>query len=515
MKKALLLSLSLIAFFGCYGQNNIKFSAAVAYTIGPPTFKPMSTGSRVAIDTTTYIWYESLDPNTNTWISKGYWIQEVVGCANPASAPGKHQSIYVTNQCATPQLFKWNGSAWVEIAGAGTDYTAGAGIDITGSVISNTGDLSNTNEIQNLSLSGQSLSISGGTGATLPIVDVVAGAGIGVSKVAGVATVTNTNAELWTDGGAWLYPTTTGDNAVIGSATQLNSAYKLQITGGIYSKGAGLTSATRNFSGYDSAGDEIFYVSNNGAMNAGKVTTTFATDASFFPIQVNSGIINFQNNAVNIFSSAGAFSGELSCLGTGLWGNVRGVNFIVKSKNSNASSAYKGAYFSARIGSAAGRAASLIGVQADAWTDDATGGTVGEIAGFKNELLGVTSAGVTATGLFGIKLSDILNTGTITSTYGVYVGDVTTGTQTNKAFSIYSSDANALNYFSGVTGVGTSAPNASAKLEIASTTSGVLFPRMTTTQRDAIASPADGLVLYNSTTNKLQVRAAGAWSDLH
>ncbi len=515
MKKTLIFFLLLIALSAFAQPNNIKFSAGVSYTIGPPTFKPMSTGSRVAIDTVTYIWYESLDPNTNTWISKGYWIQEIVGCANPAASPDKHQSIYVTNQCSPSQFFKWTGAAWVEIAGGAT-YTAGTGIDISGAdVISNTGDLSSTNELQNLSLSGQALSISGGTGATLPIIDVVAGAGIGVSKTGGVATITNTNADIWTDGGAWLYPTTTSDNAVIGSATQLSSAYKLQVQGGIYSKGAGATSATRNFSAYDSAGDEIFYVANNGAMNAGRVTTNFATDASFFPIQVNSGIINFQNNAVNVFSSAGAFSGELSCLGTGLWGNVRGVNFIVKSKNTNASSAYKGAYFSARIGSAAGRAASLIGVQADAWTDDATGGTVGEIAGFKNELLGVTSAGVTATSVFGIKLSDILNTGTITNTYGVYVGDVTTGTQTNKAFTLYASDANALNYFAGVTGIGTSAPNASAKLEIASTTSGLLFPRMTTAQRDAIASPADGLVLYNSTTNKLQVRAAGAWADLH
>jgi hypothetical protein len=52
-------------------------------------------------------------------------------------------------------------------------------------------------------------------------------------------------------------------------------------------------------------------------------------------------------------------------------------------------------------------------------------------------------------------------------------------------------------------------------LEVTSTTGGVLFPRMTTVQRDAISSPANGLVLYNTTTNKLQVRAAGVWVDLH
>jgi hypothetical protein len=73
----------------------------------------------------------------------------------------------------------------------------------------------------------------------------------------------------------------------------------------------------------------------------------------------------------------------------------------------------------------------------------------------------------------------------------------------------------AATFRSGSVGIGTSAPNASAALDVTSTTQGVLFPRMTTTQRNAISSPADGLVIYNTTDNKLQVRAAGAWVDLH
>jgi len=73
----------------------------------------------------------------------------------------------------------------------------------------------------------------------------------------------------------------------------------------------------------------------------------------------------------------------------------------------------------------------------------------------------------------------------------------------------------AQNYFAGKVGIGNITPAASAALDVTSTTAGVLFPRMTETQRDAIASPADGLVLYNTTTNKLQVRAGGAWVDLH
>ena len=42
-------------------------------------------------------------------------------------------------------------------------------------------------------------------------------------------------------------------------------------------------------------------------------------------------------------------------------------------------------------------------------------------------------------------------------------------------------------------------PNSSAKLQVDSTTQGFLPPRMTTTQRNAIATPAEGLMVYDTT----------------
>ena len=47
-------------------------------------------------------------------------------------------------------------------------------------------------------------------------------------------------------------------------------------------------------------------------------------------------------------------------------------------------------------------------------------------------------------------------------------------------------------------GIGTTTPNASAKLELSSTTQGFLPPRMTSLQRAAIASPAAGLMVYQT-----------------
>lgn len=64
----------------------------------------------------------------------------------------------------------------------------------------------------------------------------------------------------------------------------------------------------------------------------------------------------------------------------------------------------------------------------------------------------------------------------------------------------------------GLTKIGSAAAiDASAALEVISTVAGVLLPRMTTAQRDAISSPTAGLIVYNTTTGKLNVRTGAGW----
>jgi len=66
---------------------------------------------------------------------------------------------------------------------------------------------------------------------------------------------------------------------------------------------------------------------------------------------------------------------------------------------------------------------------------------------------------------------------------------------------------------SGNVGIGTTTPNSSAKLVISSTNSGFLPPCMTTVQKIAITSPAAGLMVYDTTLNKLCVFTT-AWETI-
>ena len=56
--------------------------------------------------------------------------------------------------------------------------------------------------------------------------------------------------------------------------------------------------------------------------------------------------------------------------------------------------------------------------------------------------------------------------------------------------------------------------NASARLQVDSTTKGFLPPRMTTTEKNAISSPSAGLIVYDTTLAKLCVRTASAWETI-
>jgi hypothetical protein len=73
------------------------------------------------------------------------------------------------------------------------------------------------------------------------------------------------------------------------------------------------------------------------------------------------------------------------------------------------------------------------------------------------------------------------------------------GTTNAEALKMYTNNAERLRISStGNVGLGTAAPHSSALLEMTSTTQGMLVPRMTKSERDAIVSPATGLLIYQT-----------------
>ena len=65
---------------------------------------------------------------------------------------------------------------------------------------------------------------------------------------------------------------------------------------------------------------------------------------------------------------------------------------------------------------------------------------------------------------------------------------------------VIGNDDISLTSLKGQVGINNSSPDASAQLDVSSTTKGLLLPRLTKSQRDAIISPAAGLMIYQTDT---------------
>ena len=421
----LIAAFSLLLHAKCVGQNNIVYGAGISYTNGVPTFVPPSKSARVAIDTVTSKWYEYATPGGWRW--SGDRVQDISGCAAPAYTPGKAQSRLVLNSCTEaqnghgPELYKYTGSAWLCL-NCGGNYTAGDGIDITGTEITNTApdqvvsitgaginavtgtypnftvigtevDGSTTNELQTLSVAGNNLTISDGNMVTIPTPSSALDA---LTDVTITSPANNQILQYNSAGSQWV-------NATLSAITGSGSNTRLAIWNGTGS----ITSST--YAGLATQTD-------NG------ITQQLGSYSFFGQI----------DQYVCPYFGQGAFAKDAS-------GTVTPVS----------------------LGLGSGMITILEPVSQGFSFYAAPAGTTAATNIFTNNYL-----------KFRVSKSGDVLIGAITATSGV-------------------------------------------KLEVTSTTGGVLFPRMTATQRDAISSPPDGLVVYNTTAAKLQVRAASAWVDLH
>jgi hypothetical protein len=77
-----------------------------------------------------------------------------------------------------------------------------------------------------------------------------------------------------------------------------------------------------------------------------------------------------------------------------------------------------------------------------------------------------------------------------------------------------SSSSNLVLDASGNVGIKGTTANASAALDLQSTTQGLRLPNMTTTQKNAISTPAAGLLVFDTTLGKICVYTGSAWQTV-
>lgn len=107
------------------------------------------------------------------------------------------------------------------------------------------------------------------------------------------------------------------------------------------------------------------------------------------------------------------------------------------------------------------------------------------------------------------SLNTTTNPPSMTNHYGFYME------ASSKATNNYGVFINGVqpSYFGGEIRIGSNTGSAVSLLTINSTTKGLLLPRMTTAQKNAIAAVA-GLVVYDTTLNQLSYFNGGAWVNL-
>lgn len=205
----------------------------------------------------------------------------------------------------------------------------------------------------------------------------------------------------------------------------------------------------------------------------------------------------------SLSAATGTFAGSLSAASGTFTGNLTGTNMAITGK------------VTAGGGAIALDSAGLTITQIDTtttytrWVD--SGNTSLEIGAFNGDAIirahGGASGGISPAGRILFVANSNANDAGLNMNF--------VASPTTQGISIWPTVSNTafkgLNICSNIAGCGFTDSTA---LEINSTTGAFIPPRMTTTQRDALTA-TNGMVIYNSTTDKLQVRAAGTWTDLH
>jgi hypothetical protein len=227
---------------------------------------------------------------------------------------------------------------------------------------------------------------------------------------------------------------------------------------------------------------------------------TSANNSNFLGNGAGSGATN-ANGSNFLGSSAGinaTNAGSSNFFGTGCGEAATGAsaaNFFGPYAGYQASGA-SGSNF---IGSGAGQSATNANNSNFIGRNNGNGATGANHSNFIGFNVGHSSRHA-ITGANNILIGTNITTPTAATANSANIGGVL---YLNNTYATTSGSPQATAQTNGKVGINTTTPVASAVLEIVSTTAGVLFPRMTTTQKLAIVTPAEGLVVYDTTLAKL------------
>jgi len=269
----------------------------------------------------------------------------------------------------------------------------------------------------------------------------------------------------------------------------------------------GLNSGRRNTTGVNNC----FYGTNSGRDNTTGIQNTF--------LGANAGVVNTTGSSNSFFGESTGFSNTTG-VNNSFFGRDSGDANTIGNNNSFFGAASGGgnttgnqnSFFGISAGLANTTGSNNVSIGQSSSLNNITGSqnvVIGNDAGrfagsgttamtsVDNSIyLGYQSRGLNATGstnelVIGVNVvglgSNTTSLGNASTTFGRWYGSLLLGTTTNAASSI---------------------------LTMESTTQGFLPPRMTSAQRNLIGTPATGLVVYNTTDNRLSVFNGTSWVNL-
>jgi len=285
--------------------------------------------------------------------------------------------------------------------------------------------------------------------------------------------------------------------------------------------GTGTTSTLtlRSTSGVGTTGaDIIFQAGNNGATEAMRIqnggNVGIGTPSPSYKLQVSGGrsvfVANSEQYAIGVGYSSGA----------GYWIGSNSANTALLFSEGGGSERMR-IDSSGNVGIATTNPFSKL--QTGGHTFTGSNGT------FSNDRVGISNHGILTSIMYASTHNDptypdygmVFVCGPNTSNYNVWSispDGPAKGSGLNFIYEANSSNIHVVTpkvVFSGNgnVGIGTASPATSAKLEIAGTTGALLVPRLTTTERNALTA-VNGMIIYNTTDNKMQGRINGAWTDM-